>query len=126
MPINMKTPGIHHISLRVRDYERSRRFYIETLGFPVAFEKENLVVFLAGSTAIGIRPATEEGGFRPLSVGLDHLALGCEDEAELERVTTALTEAGIENTGIKQDPILGKKYVNFKDPDRIAWEFFMA
>jgi catechol 2,3-dioxygenase-like lactoylglutathione lyase family enzyme len=102
MGIEMKTPGIHHISLRVSDFERARCFYIETLGFPVALEQENLVIFLAGNTAVGIRPALESGEFRPLRTGLDHLALTCEDESELERVAVALTDAGIENTGVKK------------------------
>ena len=58
--------------------------------------------------------------------GLDHLAIACEEESELHRVAGALSEAGIENTGGKLDETLGKLYVAFKDPDRIAWEFYMA
>ena len=46
--------------------------------------------------------------------------------AELKRVADALSAAGIENTGAKRDETLGKDYVAFKDPDRIAWEFYMA
>ena len=37
-----------------------------------------------------------------------------------------MSAAGIENTGAKRDETLGKDYVAFKDPDRIAWEFYMA
>ena len=54
------------------------------------------------------------------------MALACENERELERVAAALSQAGVENTGVKLDETLGKKYVAFKDPDRIAWEFYMA
>jgi glyoxylase I family protein len=54
------------------------------------------------------------------------VALGCDSEAELERVAAALTKAGVENTGVKVDDTLGKKYVAFKDPDRINWEFYMV
>ena len=64
--------------------------------------------------------------FTPFRVGLDHIALACADESELERVTAALTDAGVDNTGIKLDPALGKRYVAFKDPDRIAWELYMV
>ena len=32
----------------------------------------------------------------------------------------------MENTGVKLDETLGKRYVAFKDPDRIAWELYMA
>ena len=130
MAIEMKTPGIHHVALRVSDYERSKRFYTETLGFPIAMEQSKLLIFLAGKNAIALRGPeadTPDGDrFDPFRVGLDHLALACEDEGELERVATALEQAGVENTGVKTDETLGKRYVAFKDPDRIAWEFYMA
>jgi len=64
--------------------------------------------------------------FNPFRVGLDHIALACEDESELQRVASALSDAGVENTGIKTDDVLGKRYIAFKDPDRIAWEFYMV
>ena len=57
---------------------------------------------------------------------MDHIALACTDEAELARVADALAAAGVENTGVKLDETLGKRYVAFKDPDRIAWELYMA
>jgi glyoxylase I family protein len=130
MKIEIKTPGIHHIALRSSDLLRSKRFYAVTLGFPLILERENLFIFLAGSTAIGVRgpeAATPKGdAFSPFRVGLDHLALACAEEAELERVAVALTAAGVDNTGVKLDPTLNKQYVAFKDPDGIAWEFYMA
>ena len=64
--------------------------------------------------------------FSPHRVGVDHIALACSDSSELKRVAAALSAAGIENTGAKRDETLGKDYVAFKDPDRIAWEFYMA
>lgn len=130
MNIKIQTPGVHHVALRVSDYARARRFYAETLGFPVALEKPGLLIFLAGQTAVAVLGPDDNtpGGdvFNPFRVGLDHVALACTDEAELERVAGALEAAGVENTGIKFDETLGKKYVAFKDPDRIAWEFYMA
>jgi catechol 2,3-dioxygenase-like lactoylglutathione lyase family enzyme len=130
MKIEIKTPGIHHIALRSSDLPRSKRFYTETLGFPVLLENDRLFIFRAGSTAVGVRgpeTATPKGDvFNPFRVGLDHLALACTTEAELERVATALSEAGVENTGVKTDPTLNKKYVAFKDPDRIAWELYLV
>ena len=128
--IDMRTTGVHHISLRCTDVERARRFYVETLGFPIVIEREGAFLFRAGGTIFGVRapgegtPANDR--FDPFRVGLDHIALGCEDEAELERVATALTEAGVENTGVKTEQLFGKRYVAFKDPDRIAWEFYMV
>lgn len=130
MAISIQTPGVHHVTLRVSNYERSKQFYTGTLGFPVAVESDDLCVVLAGGTAVALRAPVDttarSGGFDPHRVGLDHVALACASEDELERVAAALKEAGVENTGVKTDPTLGKKYVAFKDPDRIAWEFYMT
>lgn len=129
-PVQLTTPGVHHIALRVSDFARAKRFYTETLGFPVLMEAPNLLLFAAGATPFGIRgpeaqtPAGDK--FTPFRVGLDHIALTCAEETELERVAAALAEAGVENTGVKLDPTLGKRYIAFKDPDRIAWELYMA
>jgi glyoxylase I family protein len=128
--IQPQTPGIHHVALRVRDYEAARRFYLQTLGFELLLEAPQLFLFRAGGTAFAVRAPAEQSPagdvFDPYRVGLDHVALACTDEAELERVAAALQQAGVENTGVKLDPALGKRYVAFKDPDRIAWEFYMV
>jgi catechol 2,3-dioxygenase-like lactoylglutathione lyase family enzyme len=130
MTINIKTSGVHHVALRVSDLQRAKTFYTETLGFPMLMEAPNLVLFLAGGTAFGLRGPSEQTPardvFSPHRVGVDHIALACTEETELERVADALAKAGIENTGAKMDETLGKRYVAFKDPDRIAWEFYMA
>jgi catechol 2,3-dioxygenase-like lactoylglutathione lyase family enzyme len=130
MAIDMKTSGVHHVSLRVSDLERSKKFYCETLGFKHLMDADNITLFLAGGTAFGLRGSTEEmpagDKFNPHRLGMDHIALACSDASELKRVADALSAAGIENTGAKRDETLGKDYVAFKDPDRIAWEFYMA
>ena len=130
MTISINTTGVHHVVLRSTDLERSKSFYAETLGFPLILEGANIFLFLAGSTAFGVRGPeadTLEGDkFNPSRVGLDHVALACDDEAELKRVAAELSEAGVENTGVKLDETLGKRYVAFKDPDRIAWELYMT
>jgi catechol 2,3-dioxygenase-like lactoylglutathione lyase family enzyme len=129
MGIDIKTSGIHHVALRVTDFERARRFYLEVLGFPVALEQPGLAIVLAGGAPVAIRgPAektSEADRFDPFRVGLDHLALRCDEERELERVAGALTKAGVWTTGVKLDETLGKKYVAFKDPDGIKWELYM-
>lgn len=130
MSIGVQTSGVHHVALRSRDLERSRRFYAQTLGFPVALELPNLFIFLAGSTAIAVRgpedATPEDDRFSPFRVGLDHVALACGREQELERVAGALDRADVPNTGTKLDEVLGKRYVAFKDPDGIAWELYMS
>jgi glyoxylase I family protein len=130
MSIKLQTRGVHHVSLRVSDLARAKRFYTETLGFPVLLDSPAVFLFAAGGTVFGLRGPTvdtpPDDRFNPCRVGLDHIALGCTDEGELKRVADALGAAGIENTGVKLDETLGKRYVAFKDPDRIAWEFYAA
>jgi glyoxylase I family protein len=128
MAISPQTPGIHHIALRTSNMARAKSFYQDILGFPIALEVPDLFIFVAGGTYIGMRPATVQSPdekFNPFNIGLDHLALGCADEAELHRVADALAAAHVENTGVKFDGTLGKNYIAFKDPDRISWEFYM-
>ena len=130
MPVNMTTSGVHHVALRVSDLDRSKKFYCDTLGFKHLMDADNLCLFLAGGTAFALRgpddQTPKEDKFNPHRLGVDHIALACTDEKELERVAAALADARIENTGAKMDETLGKTYVAFKDPDRIAWEFYMA
>ncbi|MCB9053089.1 MAG: VOC family protein [Lewinellaceae bacterium] len=127
-PIEIKTPGVHHIAIRVSDMARSKAFYIDKLGFKAVLDQPELLIFFAGQTAIAIKgpegkvPGSDQ--FNPFRVGLDHIALACEDRSELERVAKALADNAIENTGIKLDGTLQKDYVAFKDPDRISWEFY--
>ena len=66
-------------------------------------------------------PAPREQ-FSEFRVGLDHIAFGCADRAELETWAERLDELGIEHGGIK-DAGYGSG-VSFRDPDGIALEFF--
>lgn len=130
MAIQPTTPGIHHVALRCADMDRTKNFYQNVLGFPLVLDTQDLMGFMMGSVFVGFRPAspksTDGNIFTPFNVGLDHIAMACENETELRRVANALAEAGVENTGVKKDATLNKNYVAFKDPDRIQWEFYMV
>lgn len=128
--IGIRTQGVHHVALRVTDLTRAKVFYIDRLGFPLLAETPDLFLFAAGATAIGVRGPAEDtdptDAFSPFRVGLDHVALACDDEEELRRVAAALTAAGVENTGVKLDEMLLRNYLAFRDPDGIKWELYMA
>ena len=120
---------IHHICLRSMDFEVTKEFYQNVLGFPLAINTPDLIIFVAKSVFLAFKKAEprnkEFSAFSPFEVGLDHIAIACETEEELHEFTAKLNIAGVENTGVKLDPALNKQYVAFKDPDRIAWEFYM-
>ncbi len=126
MAINPKTPGIHHINLRCKDLDVTKKFYRDIIGFPVALENDQLFAFPVGSVFIVFKKADDNTKFNPFTIGTDHLAIACESEEELNRVSKGLSDAKVENTGVKLDPTLQKQYVAFKDPDRIQWEFYMV
>ncbi|MEP6628777.1 MAG: VOC family protein [Ginsengibacter sp.] len=128
MAINPTTKGIHHIALRCTDMEITKKFYRDVLGFTLALDTPDIIGFLAGNIILAFKKANARPNeiFTPFNIGLDHIALACETEDELQRVAKELSEAGIENTGVKLDETLQKMYVAFKDPDRIQWEFYMV
>ena len=120
---------IHHICLRSMDFNVTKIFYANTLGWKLVIDNPELIIFMAGSVFIAFKKADprdkQYSTFSPFEVGLDHIAITCETEEELHQFTKKITDAGVENTGVKLDGALNKLYVAFKDPDRIAWEFYM-
>lgn len=127
MAIQPKSPGIHHIALRSKDFPTTKKFYRDVLGFPLVLDTPDLIAFVMAQVIVAFKKANvaEETVFTPFNIGLDHIALACETEEELHRVAKDLADAGVENTGVKMDETLNKLYVAFKDPDRIQWEFYM-
>jgi len=120
---------IHHIGLRSMDFDVTKDFYQNKLGWKLVMDKPELIIFLTGSVFIAFKKSDPRDRqftkFSPFEVGLDHIAITCETEEELHQFTKRITDAGVENTGVKLDKALNKLYVAFKDPDRIAWEFYM-
>ena len=120
---------IHHICLRSTDFDVTKNFYGNILGWKLVMDKPDLIIYLAGSVFIAFKRAAPRDkqylSFSPFEVGLDHIAITCETEEELRQFTKKITDAGVENTGVKLDGTLNKLYVAFKDPDRIAREFYM-
>jgi len=126
MPI--QTNGLSHLALRVTDLARAKRFYAETLGFPVVLEQGDIVLVNAHGVLLGMRggnPATAPGDrFDPYRVGIDHLALAVADPAALDGLARQLDAAGVRHNGVEDDPTTGGRYISFYDPDGIAWELY--
>ncbi len=126
MPI--QTTGLSHLALRVTDLARAKRFYAETLGFPIVLEQGDIVLVNANGVLLGMRggnPATAPGDrFDPYRVGIDHLALAVADPAALDGLARQLDAAGVRHNGVEDDPTTGGRYISFYDPDGIAWELY--
>lgn len=124
-------PPITHVALTVRDLSVSVPWYERLLDAKPVLDEDtdpnfHHTVYLVGNgTLLGLHqhetPAPA-GQFSEHRVGLDHLAFGVANRAELEKRASRLDELGIENGGIK-DAAYGSG-VSFRDPDGIALEFF--
>jgi catechol 2,3-dioxygenase-like lactoylglutathione lyase family enzyme len=123
-------PAITHVALTVRDLAVSVPWYEELFDADPVLDEDtdphfHHTVYLLGTTLLGLHQHTQaapDGQFSEFRVGLDHLAFGCANRAELEKWTRRLDELGIEHGGIK-DAAYGSG-VSFRDPDGIALEFF--
>ncbi len=129
MAINPAATSIHHICLRSINFDVTKKFYRDILGFPLVVDTPELIIFSVAGIFLAFKKANprnkEFSAFSPFEVGLDHIARTCESEDELHRFAKGLADAGVDNTGVKTDPALNKLYVAFKDPDKIQWEFYM-
>lgn len=123
-------PPLTHVALTVRDLSVSIPWYQALFGAEPALDEDtdpdfHHTVYMIGNTLIGLhqhaKPAPDER-FSEYRVGLDHVAFGCADRAELETWTRRLDELGVEHGEIK-DRGYGSG-VSFRDPDGIALEFF--
>ncbi|MBF6299542.1 VOC family protein [Nocardia amamiensis] len=135
----IKTTGTHHIRLTVTDIARSRAFYHDVLGFPIAAESPGSpddpavrtdpfqlfggVVFQANGMLLGLRPvAPATDRFDSDRVGLDHLSFTVPARDDLVAAAARLSEAGIEHGAITEMADFGIAILSFSDPDGIHLE----
>ena len=123
-------PALTHVALTVRDLSVSVPWY-EALfeASPVLDEDTDPnfhhTVYLLGNTLIGLhqhKQAAPDEEFSEYRIGLDHVAFGCSNRAELEDWVRRLDELGVKHGGIK-DAAYGSG-VSFRDPDGIPLELF--
>ncbi|MEI6729391.1 MAG: VOC family protein [bacterium] len=125
----MQILGIHHIAIICSDYEKSKQFYVDTLGFEILNEtfraerdsykldlkQGNLQIELFSFPNPPIRQS------RPESCGLRHLAFAVEN---IDKYVKYLETKKIEVEKIRIDEITGKKFTFFADPDDLPLEIY--
>lgn len=122
---------IHHVAIIVSDYEKSKDFYVNKLGFAVVrenFRKERndwkLDLCVGdGADAIELEifaePNPPKRVNRPEACGLRHLAFRVEN---VEATVEELAQMGIECEPIRLDSYTKKKMTFFFDPDGLPLE----
>jgi glyoxylase I family protein len=126
----LQLSALHHIAIICSDYEQSKKFYTEILGFkPLreVFRAERksykLDLALNGNYLIELFsfPEPPKRVSRPEACGLRHLAFEVEN---IEEAVFYLTEKGISVEPIRIDEFTGKKFTFFSDPDGLPLEFY--
>lgn len=123
----MKLTKVHHIAIIGSDYERSKHFYVDLLGFQIirenyrkdrgdykidlALQNMELELFI-----IPDRPARPS---YPEAYGLRHLAFAVDS---VEETVNELNAAGIETEPIRIDEYTNKAMTFFADPDGLPLE----
>jgi glyoxylase I family protein len=134
----VESSGFAHVRLTVTDIARSKAFYDQVFGWPVAIDmsgsvdepgvRESPEHFYGGTvyqtpqgTLLGLRPV---GGqpFDAEHTGLDHISFAVASRADLERAAEALSGAGIPHGEVTDLADAGIAFLSLQDPDDINVE----
>lgn len=126
----LKLRQIHHIAIISSDYEISKHFYCDILGFTLLGEfyrqeRDSWKGDLALNDCYTIElfsfpnpPARVSG---PEACGLRHLAFSVDN---IEIAISELKQAGVVCEPIRVDHLTGKQFTFFSDPDGLPLELY--
>lgn len=123
---------IHHIAIICSNYEVSKHFYVELLGFKPINEvyreerdsyKLDLLVNNIYQIELFSFPKPRERPSYPEAVGLRHIAF---EVNNIEETVQYLQSNNITVEDIRIDPFTNKKFTFFADPDGLPIEVYEA
>jgi glyoxylase I family protein len=126
----MNIRSIHHIAILTDDYEKSKSFYTDVLGFEVIREtyrperkSYKLDLAIAGLYQIELFsfPEFRERGSYPEAKGLRHLAFTVDD---VDAAAAELKAKGVPVEPVRVDEITQKRFVFFTDPNGQPLELY--
>ncbi len=120
---------LHHIALICSNYEASKDFYVNKLGFSIIKEtnreerKSYKLDLRLGSLQLELFsfPNPPKRVSFPEAAGLRHLAFGVES---IEKTKEQLIAKGIPVEEVRLDTITNKKFTFFQDPDGQPLEIY--
>ena len=121
-------PRVSFITLAVADLGRSRRFYVDGLGWAPDLEADDVLMFRVADKLIlslwsregfeeEVGPIREGAGIVPVT-----LAHNVATPEEVDRVLAEAQEAGAAEVGQAQERVWGGYTGYFADPDGFRWE----
>ena len=122
--------SLHHIAIICSNYEKSKHFYTEILGFTILdevyrAERNSYKLDLALNNTYLIElfsfPNPPKRPSRPESLGLRHIAFSV---ASIEAAILHLQSFGIICEPIRIDDLTGKQFTFFPDPDDLPIELY--
>jgi catechol 2,3-dioxygenase len=119
---------VGHLVLRVKDVERSRRFFEEILGFPVVAQNERGMIFFSTDVKdnhhmLAIMQAKEGAAMpTPDHVGMQHLSFELGNFAELQEAYQHFKEKDVKILYTVYHGVA--KSVYFNDPDGNVFEVY--
>lgn len=126
----MEINGVAHIILRVNRFKECVVFYDELmprLGLEAVFRSNEIVYYVGGRTAVGIRRSAPElagHGHQELAPGLDHLCFRARSREDVDELYPFVEEIGAELVRApEQGPWAPGYYsLSFRDPEGIRLE----
>jgi len=121
---------VHHIAIICSDYERSKRFYTDVLGFTIVQEvyrearqsyKLDLAINGLYQLELFSFPSPPPRPSRPESCGLRHLAFAVTD---IDAAVSWLQLCHVMPEPIRVDEHTGKRFTFFSDPDGLPLELY--
>lgn len=126
----LKLKRLHHIAIICSNYEKSKKFYTEILGFKIEKEtyrqeRQSYKLDLSLNETYLIElfsfpdPPTRQS--RPEGTGLRHIAFEVDN---IEECIQILAIKNIEAEPIRMDELTNKKFTFFNDPDNLPIELY--
>jgi glyoxylase I family protein len=123
---------VHHVAIIGSDYQQSKRFYVDVMGFSIIretyrTERNSYKLDLRVNDTMEIElfsfPNSVPRATMPEACGLRHLAFNV---VALEPCITHLQVMGVTVEPIRLDTLTGRRFTFFKDPDGLPLELYEA
>ncbi|WP_145537978.1 VOC family protein [Yersinia kristensenii] len=121
---------VHHIAIIGSDYQASKKFYCEILGFSLLSEvyrdardswKADLALNGLYTIELFSFPSPAARPSRPEACGLRHLAFQVDD---IELAIRELDASGVICEAVRIDPYTNSRFTFFNDPDGLPLELY--